>query len=376
MTTTDHLGMALVAQNQSQKEVTVNQALVAIDAILNTGAIDKDLATPPGSPASGDVYIVAASATGAWSGKDGQVAYYNQTWKFIVPHEGLSLWVNDENKIYSYNGTSWVKFGVQSLDDLDDVAITSANTNQVLQHNGTVFVNTSTPNNINSFGVNTTADTTNKLAVASSAVLFSHNGSNSQVKINKNAAGDTASFLFQTNFSGRAEFGAVGDDNFQLKVSPDGSTFYQAMVVDKSTGNIDLKKNVTITGTLQATNMGDNTLTRPELKDYAETRTSANSSTSYTINMENGNVFEITLTGNCTFTFSNPPATGKGGSFTLILKQDGTGGRTVTWPAAVDWAGGSAPVVTSAANAVDILVFLTTDAGTRWYGFLSGGDMK
>ena len=377
MTTTDHLGLTLVAQNQSQKEVTVNEALVAIDAILNTGVIDKDLTTPPGSPSSGDIYIVAAGATGDWSGKDNQVAYYNQSWKFIDPNEGLLLWVNDEDKLYSFNGTAWVESGlVNNLDDLGDVTLTSVANYHMLQHNGTAFVNTAMPNNLAGVGVNTSADSTNKLAVASDAVLFNHNGGSAQLKMNKNADTDTASCVFQTGFSGRAEFGTVGDDDFQLKVSPDGSTFYQAFVIDKDTGNVDLKKDVTITGTLLNTNMGDYVLSRPELKDYAETRTAASSGTSYTIDLESGNVFEITLTGNCTFSFSNPPATGKGGSFTLILKQDGTGGRTVTWPASVNWAGGSAPALTTTADAIDILAFATTDAGTNWYGFLSGSDMQ
>ena len=108
MTTTTHLGISLVQQAQAQKEITINTALTRIDALLNTGAIDKDLATPPGSPASGDVYIVAASATGDWAGKDGQIAYFDQIWRFIPPNEGVSLWVNDENLIYSYDGSAWV----------------------------------------------------------------------------------------------------------------------------------------------------------------------------------------------------------------------------------------------------------------------------
>lgn len=109
MTTSNHLGFSFILQSQSQKEVTANAALSAIDAILNTGAIDKDLATPPGSPAAGDVYIVAGSATGAWAGKDGQIAYYDSGWRFIDPNEGLALWVNDEDKLYIYNGSAWAK---------------------------------------------------------------------------------------------------------------------------------------------------------------------------------------------------------------------------------------------------------------------------
>ncbi len=108
MTTTSHLGVTLVVQSQAQKEVTVNTALHVIDALLNTGAKDKDLATPPGSPAAGDVYIVAASPTGAWSGQAGKIAYYTQTWQFIMPNEGMTLWVNDEDALYTYNGSGWV----------------------------------------------------------------------------------------------------------------------------------------------------------------------------------------------------------------------------------------------------------------------------
>lgn len=111
MSTTSHLGITLVEQSQAQKEITVNEALARIDAVLNTGAMDKDAATPPGSPATGDVYIVAASPTGAWSGKEGQIAYFDQIWRFIVPREGMRLWVNDEDEIYTYTGSAWAASG-------------------------------------------------------------------------------------------------------------------------------------------------------------------------------------------------------------------------------------------------------------------------
>ena len=78
-------------------------------------------------------------------------------------------------------------------------------------------------------GVNTTADTTNRLAVASEAILFNNSGYGVQVKVNKNVVGDTASFLFQTGWSGRAEIGTTGDDNFSFKVSADGSTWYTGL---------------------------------------------------------------------------------------------------------------------------------------------------
>lgn len=147
MTNTAHLALTLVETSQAQKEVTVNTALARIDAVLNTGAKDKDLATPPGSPAAGDVYIIAASPTGDWAGKAGQVAYFDQIWRFVTPREGLTLWVNDEDAFYAYNGSAWVKqitdgsIGSVSLDNLSDVVITSPASGQVVKFNGTNWVN-------------------------------------------------------------------------------------------------------------------------------------------------------------------------------------------------------------------------------------------
>ena len=131
-----------------------------------------------------------------------------------------------------------------------------------------------------------------------------------------------------------------------------------------------------IFGTDAPHNFSDEILQRPVLKDYAETLVEANTSTTYTINFENGNVFELTLTGNVTYTFSNPPVNNIGGSFTLIQKQDGTGSRTVTWPASVKWASGSAPTVTAAASSIDIFTFITTDGGASWYGFTGGQNFS
>ena len=91
------------------------------------------------------------------------------------------------------------------------------------------------------------------------------------------------------------------------------------------------------------------------------------------IDLTDGNVVTATVdTSANTFTFSNPPASGKCGSFTIILTNGGS--QTVNWPGAVDWAGGSAPTLTTAG--IDVLTFTTADGGTIWYGFLAGADMK
>lgn len=379
MTNTTNLGITLIAQSQAQKEVTANQAFTTIDALMNVGAIDRGLDTPPGSPLDGDLYIIGSSPTGAWAGQAGNIAYYQSGWKFITPNEGMTLWVNDEDLLYTFDGSAWNSSGgggggAGALDDLSDVAITSVANYHILQYDGTNFVNQLNIDNVSKVGINATSDSTNKLSVSSAAVLFNHNGSNSQVKVNKSSGTDTASHLFQNGFSGRAEFGLIGDDNFQVKVSSDGSSWNQSYVITASSGDIEFKQDVTFSGIVSC---ADNVVSRPELKDYAETlNTNSTSGSTPSIDLQNGNVHDVTLSANATFTFSNPPASGKGGSFTLILRQDGTGGRTVTWPASVDWAGGAAPTLTTAASSVDILTFMTVNGGTTWYGFLAGGDMQ
>ena len=88
-----------------------------------------------------------------------------------------------------------------------------------------------------------------------------------------------------------------------------------------------------------------------------------NSSTALTVNFNNGGAQFITLTGNCTFTFSNPV---EGGRYILELKQDGTGSRTVTWPSTVKWSGGVAPTLTTTAGRTDIITLYYN--GTNYAG--------
>lgn len=117
-------------------------------------------------------------------------------------------------------------------------------------------------------------------------------------------------------------------------------------------------------------------LTNPELRAYVETSPTAEVvGGQLTIDLAMGNVSEVTLTENvAVLALTNPPAVDRAGSVTLILRQDGAGGRTVAWPGAVKWAGGTPPLVTSAANAVDVYAFVTRDGGVTWYGFLGGKD--
>lgn len=106
-----------------------------------------------------------------------------------------------------------------------------------------------------------------------------------------------------------------------------------------------------------------------------ETIVTANSTSTTTLNLANGNVFNITLVGNTTIAFSGA-TNGVACAVSLYLRQNGTGGFTTTWPASVQWAGGTDPTLTTTANAVDILVFETLNGGTTWYGSLVGANFS
>ena len=99
--------------------------------------------------------------------------------------------------------------------------------------------------------------------------------------------------------------------------------------------------------------------------------TNTNATGSVTLNLTNGNVFNLTLTGSVTLAFSGA-TNGVACSFTLYLTQDNTGGRSVTWPGSVSWIGGVAPTLTTTANAINVLVFETLNGGTTWFGSTIG----
>jgi len=206
---TPNLKLPYIMAAQAQKHVTHNEAIRALDAIVQLGTLDRDLSAPPASPVEGDRYIVAAGASGAWSGHDGSIAAWQDgVWMLHAPVPGWIAWVADEDALVAFDGTAWVSAGAGSINPAPLV------------------------------GVNATADATNRLSVASPATLFNHDGGDHRLKINKAAAGNTASMLYQTGFSGRAETGLTGDDDYHFKVSPDGSTWFEALLVDKDSGYV------------------------------------------------------------------------------------------------------------------------------------------
>jgi hypothetical protein len=120
--------------------------------------------------------------------------------------------------------------------------------------------------------------------------------------------------------------------------------------------------------------MADSELRRPVLLDYGEKVNAIGGTGGGTqdIDLTLGNVVTATVdTSTNTFTFSNPSASGTACSFTLIRTNGGS--QTVNWPASVDWPSATAPTLT--ASGVDMLTFVTVDAGTRWFGFAAGTGM-
>jgi len=168
--------------------------------------------------------------------------------------------------------------------------------------------------------------------------------------------------VLQTQFSGLSGTTAVTTSEAELN--------YNNIT---TLGTVEASKVVTTDGS-SVTNFVDKVIQRPVVKDYGETVNAIGAIGGGTqdIDLESGNVVTGTVdTSETTFTFSNSPTTGTAGSFTLILTNGGS--QTVNWPAAVDWAGGTAPTLTT--SGVDVITFTTIDGGTIWYGFAAGMDM-
>lgn len=212
---TPNLRLPYIMPSQAQKHVTHNEAIRALDALVQIGVIAQSTATPPADPTDGDRYIVPVGASGAWLGKDRFVAAFQDgNWVFFTPEAGWVAYVIADNTMVVHDGAAWVPLPLTLLPE-----------------------NFQT---IDGIGINTSYDAVNRLAVASAASLFNHNGAGHQIKINKKLASNTASLLFQTNWSGRAEFGTAGDDNFRVKVSPDGVTWNEAIQVERTTGAVGI----------------------------------------------------------------------------------------------------------------------------------------
>jgi hypothetical protein len=181
---TPNLALPELIASQAQKHVTVNEALGVLDALVQLAVLDRDLAAPPVSPADGERWLVAAGASGDWSGHDGAIAaWQNGAWTLHAPRAGWTCYVADEAALLVYDGAAWQPAAGSALQNLGLLGI------------GTL-----------------------------------------RYKLSKEDSAKTLSFLFQDNYSGRAEFGLTGDDDFHIKVSPDGVNWVEAVRIDRVAG--------------------------------------------------------------------------------------------------------------------------------------------
>ncbi len=219
MTETANLALPEIAAAQAQKHVTHNEALRALDALVQLAVLDRTHAAPPGSPAEGARWIVAASPSGAFAGHAGHVAAWQDGgWEFYVPRAGWFAYVVAEGALIAWNGSAWVD-ALALLTSLQNIAL---------------------------LGVGTTADATNPFSAKLNNALWiaktvtEGGDGHLRYKMSKESAAKTLSLLLQTNFSGRAEIGLTGDDDLHLKVSADGASWLDALIIDRSTARLTL----------------------------------------------------------------------------------------------------------------------------------------
>lgn len=190
-----------ILPSQAQKHVTHNEALDRLDCLVQL-TIETEAQTPPASPVEGACHAVAAGATGAWTGFDTYISIWrNGAWAFLKASAGHRAWFRQEAVLKIFDGVAWVRPPLPPV---------------------------MTPQKL---GVGATPDDYNRIAVSSPATLLNHAGASHRVTINKAASADTASILFQSNWSGRAEMGLAGNDSFSFKVSPDGALWNEALTI-------------------------------------------------------------------------------------------------------------------------------------------------
>lgn len=210
MENTARLALPFIMGGQALKHITHNEALEALDALVQPVVEAMTVTVPPSAPLPGEAWIVPAGASAAWAGHANEIAAHQSgAWRFYDPAAGWQVFDRASGTLQVFSGTAWVA-----------VAATGAG----LPH----------------LGVNASADSTNRLAVSAPATLLTHAGAGHQLKLNKAGAGEAASLLFQSGWSGRAEMGLMGDNHWRIKVSPDGTTWNTAIAVDAATGAVSI----------------------------------------------------------------------------------------------------------------------------------------
>lgn len=211
--------LPLLAAAQSQKHVTHNEALSLIDTLLHLRLKSRGSHAPPVLPLAGECHIVGSMPVGAWLGHAGKLAVWaDGAWHFHVPQPGWLATTGSPPALEFFDGSVWRE------------AMSSMLT----------------------LGVNATPDAANPVVMRANNILTtalpqSEGGDGDvRLKINRELATDTATVMFQSGFSGRAELGIAGSDQFSIKVSSNGATWRDALAIAPATGVVSFPSGVSV----------------------------------------------------------------------------------------------------------------------------------
>lgn len=226
---------------------------------------------------------------------------------------------------FTMGSSSFVRSGAHSL-----TLTTTATTNVTLPTTGTL---------VTEAGTSTLSNKTLTAPRFADGGFVADNNGNEQIKFSTTASAVNEVTIKNAATGNGPEIQATGGDtNIDLELSPKGTGLVKMVAGDGFDAN--------------SHSFGDSTEVNNGDSDTADT-----------IDWVSGNFQKSTMTNNCTYTFTAPPVKGR---FQLMLVQDATGSRTATWPVAVKWPGGTAPTLSTAANAIDIISFYYD--GTNYYG--------
>ncbi|MGB7316664.1 MAG: DUF2793 domain-containing protein [Planktotalea sp.] len=214
--TTPRLTLPFIQPAQAQKHVTHNEAVRALDMLVQLSFEDDALASPPAAPSEGDCYIVASGGSGAWSAQDGNIAaFLDGLWQFHTPRAGWRGYVLARGAMVVFDGTDWGEISPSTLQGASLIGLA-------------MQADAATP-----FAA--------KLNAALWSALYSGDGGTGSLiqTLNKETTGDDAGFVLQEDFQTRALFGLFGDNRLRLSVTPDGSTFNDALSIDPATAIAD-----------------------------------------------------------------------------------------------------------------------------------------
>ena len=210
------LTLPFIQAAQAQKHVTHNEAVRALDMLVQLSFEDDAQTAPPASPTEGQCYVIPNGASGDWIGQDSAIAaFIDGLWQFHTPRIGWRGYVVARKTMTVFDGADW-----QEL----------------------------TPSQIQSaslFGLGMNADPSLPFAAKLNAALWNAlysgdggTGSLIQILNRENSASDVG-LILQDDFQTRALIGLFGDSKLRFSVSPDGNAFNDALCIDQATGIAD-----------------------------------------------------------------------------------------------------------------------------------------